>query len=219
MEPDGRVADPNPRKGRNFNLRAYLGGGTATVALIAGAVIVFGGLAAYVGFNGLPVIGDGATDASVVVQARSDAPEAIAATVVAPPAAVAPTAAAPNATPAAGAAAGTGGIDGAGDDPPSSGAPTTDGTTNPTSPSTPTAPAGSPSGAGDAGGGSSSGPLGAAGDGVEDVGSGLGVDLPLGDATEAVEGAISETANGIGGALDNSNLGDQVGGELGGLTG
>ena len=42
--------------GRNhFNLRAYLAGGTATTALIAAAILVFGSLAAYVAFNGLPV--------------------------------------------------------------------------------------------------------------------------------------------------------------------
>lgn len=197
------------KAGRIFNVRAYLGGGTATVALIAGAVIVFGGLAAYVGFNGLPVIGDDATDASVVVEAGSDAPEAIAATVVASPAAVAPTAAAPSATaPAPGAAAGTAEGAGAGDDPPSSAAPTTDGPASPTAPAAPTASPQTPSGAGDAGGGASSSPLGGAAEGVEDVGSGLGVDVPLGDATEAVEGAISETVNGIGGAVDNSNLGN-----------
>lgn len=42
---------------RNFNLRAYLAGGGATVALIAGAVLVFASLGAYVAFEGLPVGG------------------------------------------------------------------------------------------------------------------------------------------------------------------
>ena len=42
---------------RNFNLRAYLAGGGATVALIAAAVLVFASLGAYVAFEGLPVGG------------------------------------------------------------------------------------------------------------------------------------------------------------------
>ena len=43
-----------PRADRNPNVRAYLAGGGATAALIAGAVVVFLGVAAFVGFNGLP---------------------------------------------------------------------------------------------------------------------------------------------------------------------
>src|SRR5215207_4558521 len=50
-------AGTTPRRGKNFNLRAFFAGGAATVALIAAGVIVFGSLAAYVAFNGLPVGG------------------------------------------------------------------------------------------------------------------------------------------------------------------
>ena len=49
------VADNQARKGRNFNLRAYIAGGSATAALIAGTVIAFAALATYVGFNGVPL--------------------------------------------------------------------------------------------------------------------------------------------------------------------
>ena len=54
---------PNPR--RNANVRAYLAGGGATAALVAAAVIVFIGVAAFVGFNGLPFGAEDSPDASV----------------------------------------------------------------------------------------------------------------------------------------------------------
>jgi hypothetical protein len=57
---------------RNFNLRAYLAGGGATVALIAAAVLVFASLGAYVAFEGLP-IGNSDDDAAQVAVEQSEA--------------------------------------------------------------------------------------------------------------------------------------------------
>ncbi len=55
------IAQTQPRTGRrNFNLRAYLAGTAATVALIGAVVIAFGSLGAYVAFNGLPIGGSDA---------------------------------------------------------------------------------------------------------------------------------------------------------------
>ncbi|MGH2954747.1 MAG: hypothetical protein ACRDK9_12185, partial [Solirubrobacterales bacterium] len=48
------IADSQPSAARRVNLRVFLAGGTATAALIAGAVIVFIALATYVAFEGLP---------------------------------------------------------------------------------------------------------------------------------------------------------------------
>jgi hypothetical protein len=54
-----------PKAPRNANLRAYLAGGGATAALVAAAVIVFVGVAAFVGFKGLPFGADDSPDATV----------------------------------------------------------------------------------------------------------------------------------------------------------
>ena len=56
---------------RNFNLRAYLAGGGATLALIAAAILAFGSLGAYVAFEGLP-IGDGDDDVAQVAVESSN---------------------------------------------------------------------------------------------------------------------------------------------------
>ncbi len=56
---------------RNFNLRAYLAGGGATLALIAAAILAFGSLGAYVAFEGLP-IGDGDEDVAQVAVESSN---------------------------------------------------------------------------------------------------------------------------------------------------
>ncbi len=120
------VAGKQPSSSTNFNLRAYIAGGAATVALIAAGVIVFGSLAAYVAFNGLPVGGGDHAGSSVAVQANASAgagaPANAAATFAATPAAVAATAAAATAVaPAPGTIAGDGG--GAGTQPATGAAP------------------------------------------------------------------------------------------------
>lgn len=56
---------------RNFNLRAYLAGGGATVALIAGAVLVFASLGAYVAFEGLPVGGGDDDGGQIAVESTA----------------------------------------------------------------------------------------------------------------------------------------------------
>src|SRR5262245_9395422 len=70
-------ASPQPTVRRRFNLRAFLAGGTATAALIAAAVVVFGSLAAYVAFEGSPVRG---ADAPPTDRVTVGAPQAAAAT-------------------------------------------------------------------------------------------------------------------------------------------
>ena len=87
------IASPQPTVRRKLNLRAFLAGGTATAALIAAAVVVFGSLAAYVAFDGAPVRSDDPPAASVTV----GAPQAAAATLGRAPRVVAATPAAPTA--------------------------------------------------------------------------------------------------------------------------
>ena len=65
-----------PSAPRNGNLKAYLAGGGATAALVAAAVVVFVGVAAYVGFNGLPFGADDSADSTVNLAA--DVPDAAA---------------------------------------------------------------------------------------------------------------------------------------------
>jgi hypothetical protein len=62
------IAQRQPGTGRNFNLRAYVAGGAATAALIAAVIFVFGSLAAYVAFNGLPIGGEDTASGNVVVE-------------------------------------------------------------------------------------------------------------------------------------------------------
>ncbi|MDQ3572968.1 MAG: hypothetical protein M3383_08935, partial [Actinomycetota bacterium] len=66
-----------PSVKRPSDKRAYLAGGGATAALVAAAVIVFLGIAAFVGFNGLPFGSDDGEDATVNL--ISEAPQAAAA--------------------------------------------------------------------------------------------------------------------------------------------
>jgi hypothetical protein len=136
------VAETQPKTRNQFNLRAYLAGGTATSALIAAAILVFGSLAAYVAFNGLPIAGGSEGAAEQLVDAgtgTTDAPEtaAAAAATAAAPGAVAATAAAPTAIPLPFTPAGPG-VTGASDTPVSEGT----GTAPATTPSVPGTPAG-----------------------------------------------------------------------------
>src|ERR687891_872878 len=95
------LPETRPRARNHFNLRAYLAGGAATTALIAAAILVFGSLAAYVAFNGLPVGGEEDGAGELVIDESLGAPEAAAATAAAAAAAgaVAATAAAPTPVP------------------------------------------------------------------------------------------------------------------------
>ncbi len=224
------IASTQPPARRRFNLRAFLAGGTATAALIAAAVIVFGSLAAYVAFDGAPVRGDdpptdtvtvGAPHAAAATLGR--APRVVAATPAAPTAiapAPAPTPA-PAAAAAAGVVAGTPGAELApgttivapGTDP---AVPST--TESPVAPTTPTAPAPVESDTSTGTGSSGSGTLGGAVDQIDQVtGGGLG----LGEATDSVTGPLDNTVDQVNDTLNNvaPGLGDQVNDTLDGVLG
>jgi hypothetical protein len=221
-EQPSSVANRTPLRGKNFNLRAYFAGAATTAALIVAGVIIFGSLAAYVAFNGVPVGGgDGAND-SVAVQAAAAAPQSAAAALGAAPGAVAATPATATAiAPAPGTVAGSApGATGPGATSPT-------GTTPPigTTP-TGTAPTGTPPATttpgSDSSGSTSSGPAGSAVQGLQDAAAGAGVDLPLTDATNGVTGPVDHTVqgtlNGAGVPLGNPQLGQQVGGGLTQIT-
>ena len=109
------IADTASRTGRrNFGLRAYLAGGTATSALIAGAAIVFLSLAAYVAFNGLGAGADTARKHDAVVIGSGGAPSAAAAAAAAAGRAAGAVAATPAARTAAVQGRGGSGAGGAG---------------------------------------------------------------------------------------------------------
>jgi hypothetical protein len=189
---------PNPR--RNANVRAYLAGGGATAALVAAAVIVFIGVAAFVGFNGLPFGADDSPDASVsladVPGAAANAAAPTAGAVADDPAtpsadaiaeilaALPPGAAIPDFIPITG--SDDGGNGGSG---PPGGTPTTPG-----------------------------GPLGSTVSTVGDTTGNLGLNAPVGGLTEEVTGPVDDAANnavnGVGGALGDDQLGDKVTGTV-----
>jgi hypothetical protein len=190
---------PSPR--RNANVRAYLAGGGATAALVAAAVIVFIGAAAFVGFNGLPFGADDAPDSTVNL--ATGVPEAAAA-------AAGPTADAVAGDPATPSPAAIDEILAA--LPPGATIPgiipTIDGGGNPgAGPGTGTPPTPASSGA-----------VGNTVGGVEDTAGDLGLNLPLGGLTEDVTGPVDQAANnavnGVGGALGDDKLGDKVTGSV-----
>ncbi|MFL5869866.1 MAG: hypothetical protein ACJ75R_02205 [Solirubrobacterales bacterium] len=197
---------------RSFSLRAYLAGGTATSALIAGAAIVFISLAAYVAFNGIGAGADTARNHEAVVIGSGGAAAAAAAATGGAPAAVAarpaaPTAAAPvSGTPAGAAAAaggaGTGGgsVDGG----------SVDGSVSSgTASSTPAAS------------GSSGGTLDTAVGGVSNTAQNLGVNPDtsgLQNIVKPVDATVDGALNNAGGALGNQHLGEDVNQTVDGAT-
>ena len=194
-----------PAPSRNANLRTYLAGGGATAALVAAAVTVFLGVAAFVGFNGIPFGAD--EGAGATVNLAAGAPEAAAL-------AAAPTAGAVAAAPTAPSAAALAEILAA--LPPGAPIPGLPGITT-TGTGTGTLPPGviDPP---DDGPAPTPGALGNAVSGLEDTAAGLGLDLPLGDLTDGVTGpldkTINDTLNNAGGGLGNPKLGNQVNGTL-----
>ena len=198
---------PRPSRG---NLRAYLAGGGATAALVAGAVVVFLGVAAFVGFNGLPFGADDSPDATVNLAAG--VPEA-AATAAAPTAgAVAedpatPSAAAIDEILASLPPGATSTIPGVTPEIPGFEGNGPGGTTPPGTPVPP---------------GTSPGALGNTVGGLENTASDLGVNLPLTDATNGitapVDKALNDTLNGAGGLAGDKQLGDKVTGALNNTT-
>jgi hypothetical protein len=213
------VVDRAPRRGTNFNLRAYFAGGAATVALIAAGIVIFGSLAAYVAFNGVPVGGgDEGGDSVAVETAGAGAPGG--ATLGAAPGAVAATAA--TATAIAPAAAGGAGAPGA--TAPPSGGTIPPGTTPPdtTTPGTGTTPIPGGTGTDTGTGTDATGPVGSAVQGVDDTAAGAGADLPLAETTDPITGpadeTVQDTIDQVGGAIGQPDLGHQVGGTVSGLT-
>lgn len=196
--------------GRNFNLRAYLAGAGATTALIAGAIVVFASLGAYVAFNGLPV-GSGNENASQLTISAGEVTATPAAGLLGRAAgAVAATAAAPTPTaPAPGSRqAGSGGPAGPGS--PGSGTPTG------TGPATPAPTPEVPVTAAPTGGASTAGG-GAIGSAVGNVSGATGV--PLDGATNAITGPVDEVLDGVDDTLGTPQVGQAAGDAVGGLTG
>jgi len=207
---------PRPSAARELNRRAFLAGGAATSAMIAGAVVVFASLAAYVAFNGLLGAGDDAGAESTVQVRPAGAPQAAAAAAGGAPAAVAPAPAAPTpaapapavaATPGTGTTAAPEGALGGSGAPPTTVETSTGTPVSVAPPATPTEP----------------GPIGGAVDDLDNAATNLGVDLPLNEATSGLTGPLDETLNdslnGVGGLLGNHQLGNQVTGALNGLLG
>lgn len=201
---------PSSTASNGVNTRAFLAGGGATTALIAAVVIAFLSVAALVAFNGLPIGGGDADAGSVQVgevptATGANAPELAAAALGGAPAAVAASPAAatavdPTLIPGLTGPGGAPGLTG-------SGTGLDDGSGTPTAP-----------GAGTAG----SGVLGGTVGGLEDTAGNLGLNLPLGDATNGLTGpldqTVNDTLNNVGGALGNPNLGNQVGGAVNNAT-
>ena len=185
---------------RNTNLRAYLAGGGATAALVAAAVVVFLGVAAFVGFNGLPFGADDSPEAAVNLAAGVPAAAATAA---------APTADAVAADPATPSAAAVAEILAA---LPPGAVPNIPGITS----STPGFDGGGsnlPGGETPIPGTPAPGTLGNAVAGLEDTAGNLGLDLPLGDLTDGLTGpldkTVKDTVNGVGGAARRPEAGRQ----------
>jgi hypothetical protein len=190
---------PSPR--RNANVRAYLASGGATAALVAAAVIVFIGAAAYVGFNGLPFGADDAPDSTVNL--ATGVPEAAAAAAGPTADAVAGDPATPSADAIAEILAAL---------PPGAAIPGI----IPTSPDF--GGGGDPGSSGTGTPPTSTGTVGSTVSGVEDTAGDLGLNLPLGGLTEDVTGpvdqAVNNAVNGVGGALGDDKLGDKVTGAV-----
>lgn len=202
------VDTQNPR--RKADLRAYFAGGGATAALVGAAVIVFVGVAAFVGFNGLPFGADDAPEETVAI-AAGPAAAAAAATPAADAVAAAPVA--PTAAALAEIAAAT---------PPAPGTTAGPG---------PTAPAGSGTDLSDDGTTPPGGPpptdepgtLGGAVQQVDDAAAGAGLDLPLSELTGPVTGPVDDGVEGAlgdaGDALGQPRLGGRVKDAVGEVAG
>lgn len=206
------IADSPPSSAKQVNLRAFLAGGTATVALIAGAVIVFVALATYVAFEGLPGGGDeGASDTVFVGSPAAGAPEAAAAALADAPGAVAaaPAAATPVAPPPGAV------LPAPGATPATTGAPT--------APNSTTGDGGGSTGTGAPAPTAAAGPLGGAVGDVQNATDSLGLDLPLQEVTDPItqplDKHLNDALNDVGGALGNPNLGNQINQGLSNVTG
>jgi hypothetical protein len=196
---------------RMTHLRAYLAGTGATGALIGGAIVVFLSLAAFVTFKGMPFGASGDNQGSTYLGSNAGssavgAPRAAAAALRAGPGAVAA---------AAASGASGGGAGGASDAPPAGFAPP-GGSIDPTDPSSPITSPTSPT------------PPTVSSDTdravtgtVQALGQATGTDLPgqTSGATRQLDDEVNGALDGVGGAVGNPRLGDDVGGAVNGLTG
>jgi hypothetical protein len=192
-------AAPAPR---NVNLRTFLAGGTATTALIAGAIILFASLATYVAFDQLGGGEEADSTATVPAVEPAGAPEAAAAGAGGAGAAVAATPAADTAVaPAPVIVASTPQVPDPTRDGGPSGDPDVVRTLDP-----PNSPTGTPA--------AQTGALGGTVTGLEGTAGELGITAPLGDLAKPISGpldeTINDTLNNVGGLLGNPDLGDQV---------
>lgn len=201
-----------PKASRNPNVRAYLAGGGATAALVAGAVVVFLGVAAFVGFNGLPFGAADPADGTLNLEPGVTQAAATAAAPTAGAVAEDPVTPSPDALDEIRAALPPGADSGvAGIDPgtPGFGGP---GPTIPGEqpPGTPVPP------------GTAPGPLGTAVGGLEETAGNAGLDLPLTDVTDGVTGpldqTVNDTVNNVGGLIGDDKLGDKVTGAVNEVT-
>ncbi len=202
-----------PRNVKNANVRAHLAAGGATAALVAAAVVVFLGVAAFVGFNGLPF--GAADEPDATVNLAAGVPEAAAG-------AAAPTADAVAADPATPSAAAIGEILAA---LPPGATPSIPGLV-PTTPGGGTIPnvpgVIPPPGSGPGETPTTPAPLGNAVGGLEDTAGNLGLNLPLTDLTGPITGpldkTLNDTVNGLGGVLGDPKLGNKVTGGINNVT-
>ena len=194
--------NPNPAA-RSSHLRAYLAGTGATGSLIAGAMVVFLSLAAFVAFNGVPFGGSGGGLGSARLGSQTVGPPESAAQALAPAPRTVAAAPVPGAPVGAAGPAGARLAAAAGAP---VGAPTTGLT--PASPGGSTSPGGSLTSPGTP----SSGPITSA---VNGVGQVTGQDVsPLTGMTQALDNNANSTLNGV-----HPGLGDQVGQTANGVTG
>jgi hypothetical protein len=190
----GTAALGDPGGDLRPNLRAYLASTGATGALTAGALTVFLGLAALVGFDDLLLGGGGDSTGTVLLDSgnSSGAPEAAAAGLAAAPGAVASTPVASGGGAAGAGAGGPGGVPGT--------AGPGGGQNSPGTPAPGTTPPGAPPATPPGGGGP--GVLGGTVGAVEDTAGGLGLDLPLSDLTgpitDPVDRALNDVLNQLG---------------------
>ena len=235
------IADTASRTGRrNFGLRAYLAGGTATSALIAGAAIVFLSLGAYVAFNGLGAGADTARKHDAVVIGSGGAPSAAAAAAAAAGRAASAVAATPAARTAAvqtrgrgagGAASGSGaaGSSAGGTASGTASAGTTGGTADGSGSTPAGTPSGGQTGTGNTGNGTgtgtgsggSEGVLGNAVNGVSNTASDLGVNTDTSgvqNIVEPLDETVNDTLDTVGGAVGAPNLGNTVNQTVNGAT-
>ena len=197
------------------HLRAYLAGTGATGALIAGVVVVFLSVAAFVAFKGAPFGGAGDDTGNLSLGANAAPPESAAATLAAAPRAVA---AAPVRGAPVGLASTAGGAGGFINGPNGRiplGNPGGNGNPPVAPPVIPGIPA-----PGDPGG---SNALTGTVQALDQTTGQLGLDTNLSGATGPLTRQLDQTVNGtlnnVGGVVGKPHLGDQVGQTVNGLTG